>query len=65
MQAEGREQEPVRVARQQQGQVIVDPLVQSEMRRQPVAGGQVDSCLAFGVGGRLQGLQTRVHRPSV
>ena len=47
VQPEGREQKSIRMARHEQGEVIVDPLVQAKMRRQAVTGGEIDSRLAL------------------
>ena len=49
------------MTRHQQGQVIVDPLIQAEVRSQPVTGSEIDSRLPLGFGQRLHGLETRVH----
>jgi hypothetical protein len=61
MQPEGREQKPVRMSRHHQRQMIVDAFVQSEVRRQPVAGGKIDARRAFGFRLRLYRFEIRVH----
>jgi len=57
MQPKGREEEPVRVARHQHRQMIIDALVQAEVRRQPMAGRKIHPGAAFrgGPGGGLSG----------
>ena len=47
VQPEGREQEPVGMPRHEHRHVVVDALVQTEVIRQPIAGGQIDARLAL------------------
>ena len=61
MQSERREQETIRVTGHQQGQMVVDALVQAEVRSQPIAGGEIDARSGDGIGGCLDGLEIRVH----
>ena len=63
MQSERRQQEAIRVAGHQQGQMVVDALVQAEVGRQPIAGGEIDSGAALGVGvGRTTGFRLAFMR---
>ena len=61
MQAEGCEQESVRMPRYEHGHVVVDAFVHPEVVREPVARRKIDARLPLGLRCRGYGLEIRAH----
>jgi hypothetical protein len=61
MQAEGRQQKSIRIARHQQCQMVVDALVEPKVRRQPVTRRKIDARLTLGVARCRDRLEFGIH----